>query len=400
MVDKQKKKKQLVYLGLILLVVIIFGSVVMSTSAKSKEPEVNSSEVIQDVPTSGQVVTRDGVTVQTDKTNSRLPGTWSGDYEEEIPEDKEVNIEEDLARFDEVNTDTSTASAEQLELARRLQEAVNGYDSSMESLQQSSVEESPEVEAIRSERDRYKELYEQGVIDRNAIIAGGKIDENQFSQNYSGEESKDINTEYDSRQNTSHPRPTVQVAGKGVVSSLSGSKNNNAFFGEVSKHQLAGNAIPAVVEKEQIVRQGDFLRLRLTQPIIVGSLAVPAGEEVVGVVSIRNSRLEVVVRSIRYKDNITPVTLAVYDMDGQKGITIGSTETGKASKRLSQSLGRGVATAGSTGGLVIQDTKGAIISEVTRGAIRTVADFITGQSEDVKVRIKPGHKVFLIAEQY
>ena len=398
MVDKQKKRRQVVYFGLFLLVVIIFGYIV-SSRAESKESEVNSSSVIQDVPTSGQVMTQNGVVLRTDQTNPLLPNSGSGTYESEGSDNPEVEVSEDIARFDEVGKSEKKESTEEdVALERRLNEALKGYEQSM-SL--SEKESSSEMDAVRSERDRYKELYEQGVIDRNAIIAGGKVDENQFSHDLKGEESAEITTEGDGRQNTSHPRPTVQVAGKGVVSSLSGSMSNNAFFGEVSKQTpMNGNAIPAVIEKEQIVRPGDFLRLRLTQPIVVDNLAIPAGEEVVGAVALRNSRLEVVVNSIRYKDNITPVTLVVYDLDGQRGITVGSTEAGKVADRMRQSVGRGVANAGTSGGFVIhQDAKSAILSELARGTIRTVADFITGRSEDVKVRVKPGHKVFLIEDK-
>ncbi|MFX6230601.1 conjugative transposon protein TraM, partial [Acinetobacter baumannii] len=67
---------------------------------------------------------------------------------------------------------------------------------------------------------------------------------------------------------------------------------------------------------------GSTVKLRLTNDVYVNGLLVPKGNFVFGTASLENERLLITVPNIRYENNLLPVALSVYDMDGLAGIHI------------------------------------------------------------------------------
>lgn len=420
MTDKEKKKKTLVYIGVGFVLIIVFMSLAFGATGQkeSGDEDTGSAEVMQDIPHGQETPVSTDVSITPDKTNADLSSVEKEGYSDYYAYGSSLgdNIHPediDLSKINEQPSGKENPLTEGVDLSsedyysKAYESTMNDYRkrSGLSDMSDGSSSREQEYESLKKERDEYKELYEQGVIDRNAIIASASnVGENSSSRNIKkskGNTGCDV-TNVEETDNFQLPRPTVQVARSGVVSSLSGTQFNNAFYGEASRGEVPrGNVIPAVVEKQHIVRSGDFIKMRLTSPIMIGNLKIPAGEEIVGRATINGTRLNVTVESIKYKDNITPIEMSVYDLDGQRGIAIGSSEFGKAGKTLGNSVARGVSSAGSSalGGITMTDAKGAIAQEVTRGVLGTVADFISSRSNDVKVRVKAGHHVVLLPNE-
>ena len=84
--------------------------------------------------------------------------------------------------------------------------------------------------------------------------------------------------------------------------------------------ETAGNTIQAVVHEDQTLVTGAVIKLRLLDGIYVNGKMIPKGSFVYGTCALNNERLEVKITSIRYLNNILPVALAVYDLDGMEGL--------------------------------------------------------------------------------
>jgi len=162
-----------------------------------------------------------------------------------------------------------------------------------------------------------------------------------------------------------------------------------------SSYQMGTNTISACISEEQTIEQGGRVKLRLLQPLQAGNITVPANSLVTGAAVIQGERLDILISSIEYAGNIIPVQLATYDVDGQKGIFVPGSETRSAAKdaagTVSESMGNSISFARSAGQQVVMD--------LTRGVMQGGTRLIAGRVRAVKVTLKAGYKVLLVAKK-
>ena len=142
--------------------------------------------------------------------------------------------------------------------------------------------------------------------------------------------------------------PTAPVQGKGnaapvksvsdrTVSGLQQPMSNAEFVAEYSKprnygfntavgsgYSMGKNTIRACVHNDQTLMDGQTVKLRLLEPLQAGNVIVPKNSLVSGSAKVQGERLDILVSSLEYAGNIIPVELAVYDSDGQKGLSVPS----------------------------------------------------------------------------
>lgn len=86
---------------------------------------------------------------------------------------------------------------------------------------------------------------------------------------------------------------------------------------------------------------GQTVKLRLLEPLQAGNVIVPKNSLVSGSAKVQGERLEILVSSLEYAGNIIPVELAVYDSDGQKGLSVPSSLEQEAAKEAMANIGAG-----------------------------------------------------------
>lgn len=94
------------------------------------------------------------------------------------------------------------------------------------------------------------------------------------------------------------------------------------FLGEPVKQV---NGISAVLPVRQILQSGSVVKLSLLSPISFGATKIPAGTYVFGLAIMSGERLIIEISSIRLGEEILPVSLSVYDMDGMEGLYVPGT---------------------------------------------------------------------------
>jgi len=185
-------------------------------------------------------------------------------------------------------------------------------------------------------------------------------------------------------------QPVAQVS-RNVVSSL-GSSSNRSFNTSVgTKSVTAKNTIAAVVAGNQSVIDGESVKLRTSEPMWIGNRLIPRNTTITGSGRVQGERLEIEITSIECDGSIYDVELQVYDSDGQEGINIPQSMESDALHEIGANMG---STMGSS--INISTNTGAqIASDVGRGLINGVSQYLTKKMRTVKVHLKAGYRVML-----
>lgn len=185
-------------------------------------------------------------------------------------------------------------------------------------------------------------------------------------------------------------QPVAQVA-HSVVSSLNGWAHRGFNTSVGAKPTTTKNTIAAVVAGDQTIANGQSVKLRLTEPMWVGSQLVPRNTVVVGEGRLQGERLEIVITSIESQGSVYEVELMVYDSDGQEGINIPNSMEMEALQEIGANMG---STVGSSINLST-DAGAQIVSDVGRGLLNGVSQYLTKKTREIKVKLKAGYRVML-----
>jgi conjugative transposon TraM protein len=166
-------------------------------------------------------------------------------------------------------------------------------------------------------------------------------------------------------------------------------QSQNAFFGlsdEEYPDNTRQNCIEAIIPETEVLVSGATVKLRLLKDVFVGGIKIPKDEFIYGTASLNSERLRISVNSIRYQDNILPVSLSVYDLDGIAGIYIPGSINRDVSKESAND-------AISTMGLVpVDESVGAQAAVAGIQAAKTLAG---RKIRLIRVTIKSGYRVLL-----
>lgn len=186
--------------------------------------------------------------------------------------------------------------------------------------------------------------------------------------------------------------PVNQVK-RNVVSSLSSSNGESRSFSTAvgGTHQNFKNTISACVATDQTIMDGQSVKLRTLEPMWIGNSMLPKNTTIVGSARLQGERLEIKVEAIEALGCIMEVDLSVYDSDGQEGINIPNSMESDALKEIGANMGSSVGSS-----IYISTNAGAqIVSDVGRGLLNGVGQYLTKEVRQVKVHLKAGYKVML-----
>ena len=158
---------------------------------------------------------------------------------------------------------------------------------------------------------------------------------------------------------------------------------------------MGKNTVAACIHQDQTLTDGQAVKLRLLEPMQAGNIVVPKNTLVAGTAKVQGERLDIVVSSIEYAGNIIPVELAVFDTDGQKGLSAPSSMEQEAFNEAMANIGSGLGTSIS----FAQSAGQQVAMDVTRGLLQGTSGYFAKKFRTVKVKLKAGYKVMLYAKQ-
>jgi conjugative transposon TraM protein len=167
---------------------------------------------------------------------------------------------------------------------------------------------------------------------------------------------------------------------------------HNAFY-EGSTNSGSENyqnkAIPAAVHESQTLESGATIKLRLLEDIYIGGQLIPKDNFVYGVCSLDGERLTVTVKYLRYLDNLYPVSLSVFDMDGIEGIRIPGAITRDATK---QGLDQAIQS------MELYSMDPSLGAQAATAGIQTAKTLLSRKAKTIRATVRAGYPV-LLADQ-
>lgn len=160
-------------------------------------------------------------------------------------------------------------------------------------------------------------------------------------------------------------------------------------------YAMGKNTVAACIHQDQTLTDGQAVKLRLLEPMQAGNIVVPKNTLVAGVAKVQGERLDITVSSIEHAGNIIPVELAVFDTDGQKGLSVPSSMEQEAFNEAMANIGSGLGTSIS----FTQNAGQQVAMDVTRGLMQGASGYLAKKFRTVKVKLKAGYRVMLYAKQ-
>lgn len=426
--ERQRRKKFVIYP---LMFLLFAGSMWLIFAPSEKEEEKQAKGFNTEVP---------------DPTAAELIGDKKKAYEKEMMEEKEQERSRAMqslsSMFGEMTGGQPEQSSEELALKTDLSERDNGFGSRTAAPQDGfhasasayqdinrtlgsfyeAPREDPEKEELRArlaELENRMSSEQQSpaitVNDQMALLeksyqlaakympSGGGQSSSNMALASDGETASEGKAVVTTRNGKAVAFPVSPVSEQ-VVSALTQPMSDSTFRSEYVKernyifHTAIGtapltekNTISACVHTRQTVTDGQTVRFRLLEPMLVSGREIPRNTSVVGVAKIQGERLNVLISSLEYHGNIIPVELAVYDTDGQAGIFIPGSMERSAAKEIVAGMGT---SAGSSMNFST-DAGAQLAADLGKGLIQGTSQYFSKKMRTVKVHLKAGYKVLL-----
>jgi conjugative transposon TraM protein len=155
------------------------------------------------------------------------------------------------------------------------------------------------------------------------------------------------------------------------------------------------NTISAVVHDNHTLINGQSVRLRLTEPMAAGGRVIPSNTLLTGIAALQGERLHIFISSIEHGGAIIPVEITAFDYDGQEGIYVPGTLELDAAKEIAANMGNAVGTSFT----LTQNAGQQIASDLTKGAMQGVSQYMNKKIRQVKVTLKGGYRLLLLPKQ-
>ncbi|ATR98723.1 conjugative transposon protein TraM [Porphyromonas gingivalis] len=426
--ERQRRKKFIIYP---LMFLLFAGSMWLIFAPSEKEGQKQTKGFNTEVP---------------DPTAAELIGDKKKAYEKEMMEEKEQERSRAMqslsSMFGEMTGGQPEQSSEELALKTDLSERDNGFGSRTAAPQDGfhasasayqdinrtlgsfyeAPREDPEKEELRArlaelENRMSSEQHSPAITvnDQMALLeksyqlaakympSGGGQSSSNMALASDGETASEGKAVVTTRNGKAVAFPVSPVSEQ-VVSALAQPMSDSTFRSEYVKernyifHTAIGtapltekNTISACVHTRQTVTDGQTVRFRLLEPMLVSGKEIPRNTSVVGVAKIQGERLNVLISSLEYHENIIPVELAVYDTDGQAGIFIPGSMERSAAKEIVAGMGT---SAGSS--MNFSTNAGAqLADDLGKGLIQGTSQYFSKKMRTVKVHLKAGYKVLL-----
>lgn len=215
--------------------------------------------------------------------------------------------------------------------------------------------------------------------------------------------------EPDAESALQEPRMEVLAEPKHMVSSLAQPMADSTFmleYGSKVRHlgfhsalaqtsSIQRNTLPVVVDHTTILREGDYVALRLLESAHIGELRIPRQSLLIAQAKLGGNRLHLLVKSLEIGGRIIPVKLSAYDLDGQEGVYIPGAEQVSALKEVGANIGGSVGTSFT----FASSAKDQIISEAARGVMQGASQLLQKKLRTLQVTLKGGHRLFLVSSK-
>jgi conjugative transposon TraM protein len=282
----------------------------------------------------------------------------------------------------EYGQEAQNASEEKLvqqlaQLKKEIKEPVPAYPSMLS--QKNSSLDSREVDRLEKMMQRMRVPVEDPALEQiNNVM--DKILQVQKKET----KKEEINSSTNKKEGLTvrHKNNTASISLVGESDSLPNSFFNG--FNDVSGKKE--NTIAALVDGTQSLVTGSIIKLQLTHAVSIEGIEVPAQQLIFGTVTLQGERLHIDISSLRWGNQILPVALEAYDLDGLPGIYIPGAITRDVAKEAAD---------GSIHSIELGSLDPSIKAQATTAGISALKKLWSKKAKLVKVEVKTGYHIFL-----
>ena len=151
--------------------------------------------------------------------------------------------------------------------------------------------------------------------------------------------------------------------------------------------EQTGYTLSAVIAESQTLVSGGTIKLELTEGVFIDGYLIPEGSFVFGSCALTGERLKIAIQGLRYKKQLLPVDLAVYDLDGMEGI------------RMPGAIGRDAAKQGADralGGVQMMSLDPGLSAQAASAGIEAAKGLLSKKVKLIRVSVKSGYPVLLV----
>jgi len=348
-----------------------------------KDPYRSGEAAYIDSLQTGQLAGLGGPFSRKEKPVSYRGRTYTAAGEEKIFK-KLTDLDAALSRtahpeFSQAATYTETSLPDQADQIRKQQQQMEHLHTLMANLQQpqqQKVYEDPEIRELNT------------VLDKIIRIQSPELAAPQTKEQSQAEKDKVF-----SARQTADENPVSLLSSDTGADSLQTEAvrsvpfEQSGFLGldhPVSKTDQ--NAIPALIAQDQTLVSGSTVRLSLTQDIYLAGVLIPKDSYVYGIATLNSERLIIRIETIRFENNLLPVKLSVYDLDGIAGIHIpGAIARDVAKQSLSQDIE----------GITVSSLDASLGAQAASAAVQTAKTLMGKKTRLLQVVLRAGYQVLL-----
>jgi len=216
------------------------------------------------------------------------------------------------------------------------------------------------------------------------------------TEHRSDPELEELNTMMDKILDMQHPeRVKERLKGNAVINkkifavrSTDSLQKNHGFysFNEVENNKEIQNNIEAIIPETQTLVAGATVKILLASDIYVHDIKIPKNSFVYGIAAMKEERLVIIIRSLRYQTNILPVSLEVYDMDGIEGIYIPGSVNREVVKESS---------AEAVNSLGITNLDPSLTAQAAGVGIQAAKSLLSRKLKQTKITLREGYHILL-----
>lgn len=175
-------------------------------------------------------------------------------------------------------------------------------------------------------------------------------------------------------------------------------QERNRYFHSVTENANETpdkNTLKVSVYETVTLKDGETVRLRLLETARVANLHLPKNKILTATAKIQGSRLTLSVTHIEQQGRIIAVNLSAYDLDGQPGVFIPHSEEMNAVKEVVAGMGQSAGTSFTFNSSAGQQ----LAADAGKGVMQGASQFLSKKMREVKVTVKSGHLLYLIANK-
>ena len=209
-------------------------------------------------------------------------------------------------------------------------------------------------------------------------------------------ELEELNTMMDKILDMQHPeRVKERLKGTAIINkkifavrSADSLQKNHGFysFNEVENNKEIQNNIEAIIPETQTIVAGATVKILLASDIYVHDIKIPKNSFIYGIAAMKEERLIITIRSLRYQTNILPVSLEVFDMDGMEGIYIPGSVNREVVKESS---------AEAVNSLGITNLDPSLTAQAAGVGIQAAKSLLSRKLKQTKITLREGYHILL-----